>query len=300
VTELQGKIRVSSAAAVFLKGDAPRDLKLKAAGGQVTLPASDLAVVLFFLCHEQDVEIRDKARHTVRDLPGGVVLGIVGRPDLHYRLVGFFAHLHGHIPEVAEALALHPAADQETLTFLAERGVAVAAQRLAELSAASTPSLLLEESSEDEGETSEETVDEENEEFKSKFKLAQTMGVADKIKMAITGDKEWRSIFLKDANKMVSGSAIKNPRITDSEIVSILKSPIQNDEIMRVICSNKEWTKNYNIRKALVENSRTPLPHALKLLTTLNDKDVASLAKSKNITSVLSNQAKRIIASKKK
>ena len=117
--------------------------------------------------------------------------------------------------------------------------------------------------------------------------------------MALTGDKEWRSILVKDANKLISAGVIKNPRITEAEIVALLKSGIQNDEIMRLICANKEWVKNYNIRKALVDNNRTPVQKALRYLATLNDKDIAGYAKSKNVSSVISTQAKRILLNKK-
>lgn len=150
----------------------------------------------------------------------------------------------------------------------------------------------------DEDESTE--IDEQNEEYLSKYKMAQLMGISEKIKMALSGDKEWRSILIKDANKLVSGSVIKNPRITEAEIHTLIKSGVQNDEIMRLICANKEWIKNYKIRKALVENPRTPVQNALRYLATLGVKDIAAYAKSKNISSVISTQAKRLMLSKKR
>ena len=46
--------------------------------------------------------------------------------------------------------------------------------------------------------------------YVSKYQLALEMGVSEKIKMALTGDKEWRNIFLKDPNKLVSSAVMKN------------------------------------------------------------------------------------------
>jgi hypothetical protein len=126
------------------------------------------------------------------------------------------------------------------------------------------------------------------------------MGIGEKIKMALTGDKEWRKILIKDSNKLVSGGVLKNPRITEPEVLNILKSGSMNDEIMRLICANKEWVKNYPIRKALVENPKTPLANALRYLGTLNEKDVANYAKSRNVSSVIATQAKRMLLNKKK
>lgn len=146
----------------------------------------------------------------------------------------------------------------------------------------------------------EDGVVEDSEQFLSKYKQAQLMAISEKIKMALSGDKEWRAILVKDANKLVSGSVIKNPRITEAEVHSLVKSGIQNDEIMRLICANKEWIKSYKIRKALIENSRTPVQNAMRYLSTMSEKDLIAFAKSKNISSVVSTMAKRLLFNKKK
>ena len=88
--------------------------------------------------------------------------------------------------------------------------------------------------------------------------------------------------------------------MSEPEVLALLKSGVQNDEIMRLICANKEWVKNYQIRKALIENPKTPLANALRYLSTMNEKDVASYAKSRNISSVVATQAKRMIMNKKR
>jgi hypothetical protein len=118
--------------------------------------------------------------------------------------------------------------------------------------------------------------------------------------MAMTGDKEWRSILIRDSNKLVNGAVVKNPRITEPEILTISKSVIQNDEILRVICQNKEWIKNYEIRRALVLNNKTPLPVALRFMGFMTEKDLSAMAKSKNISSIIANQARRMLSNKKK
>lgn len=292
MSEKQGTMKVAAAAAAYLKGDVSKDDKLRAARGDVPLAASDLVVVLFFFCHDADPTIKQTALRTLSELPEGVITSILSRQDLHPRMLDLFARLHFGKAEIVNQIAHHPLASPETLAYLRQKGV-LSAEMANELQ---QPPVDLSELSEDEEPSSEEASEEESEEFQSKYQLSQTMGVAEKIKMAITGDKEWRSIFLKDSNKMVSGAAIKNPRITDGEVLAVLKSPIKNDEVLRVICSNKEWVKNYRIRLALVENSKTPLPNALRYLSTLGEKEVAAIAKSKNVSSVLSNQAKRMLA----
>lgn len=188
-----------------------------------------------------------------------------------------------------ELIALNPQTDAATLEYLAGRGISAARSRLEGASGANASPV---------PEEDEEPVDEESDEFLSKYQLAQQMSIAEKIKTGLTGDKEWRGLLIKDSNKLVSSAVIKNPRITEAEVLTICKGVVQNDDVIRLICANKEWGKNYQIRKALVTNSKTPLAKAIRYLNTLSEKDVASLAKSKNVSSVISTQARRLIAQK--
>lgn len=294
------KIRVSPAAARYVAAAAAKEDKLKAARGQVPLVAADLAVVLFFLCYDPDSEVKATAVNCLREMPEGVLLGVVNNADLHPRILDVLAQLHFMNHAVAEKIAWHARTGAKTIEYLAAKGVQAAVDRLV-LPAldASEPDLSPEQPADEPLSTEEEIVEEESDEFKSKYNLAQSMGVSEKIKTALTGDKEWRNIFIRDANKLVSGAVVKNPRITDSEVLNIAKSAVQNDEIMRVICANKEWVKKYPIRKALAENNKTPLPNALRFLATLTEKDLAAIGKSKNVSSVLANQARRLLSSKK-
>ena len=128
----------------------------------------------------------------------------------------------------------------------------------------------------------------------SKYQLALEMGVAEKIKIAMSGDKEWRSIFLKDANKLVSSAVLKNPRITDGEVLTVAKNKSSNDELIRLITLNKDWVKHYEIKKALIMHPKTPLPKALRYMNVLSEKDIKHLAKSRGVSQVLVNNARRM------
>ena len=297
--------RLSPAAAVYARGDAPRQEKLKAARGEVPFGANDLGTLLLLLSIDADPEVKGAAVHTLREMPHDLLAALSGSPETHPKVLDLLARIHFGKGDIAGKLLEHPAVESKTVEFLASKGVAVPAEIPAEI----LPEALhqeveveadVEEACAPQEDVAEEELEEEEEEYKSKYKLCQELGVADKIKIALSGDKEWRSILIKDSNKLVSGAAIKNPRITEGEVLAIAKSKIQNDEIMRVICMNKEWIKNSQIRKAMVENSKTPLPNALRFMSTLTEKDLAALAKSKNVATVISTQARRFLLAKKK
>lgn len=146
----------------------------------------------------------------------------------------------------------------------------------------------------------EEDTPEEEALNQSKYQLSLEMPVAEKIKTALTGDKEWRTIFLRDANKLVSGAVLKNPRITEGEVLAVARNRSANDELIRLILLNNEWLKNSEIRKALVVHPRTPLPKALRFMSVFSEKELKNLAKSRNVSQVIVNNARRMLMAKDK
>ena len=133
---------------------------------------------------------------------------------------------------------------------------------------------------------------------KSRFQEIQDMPVPDKIKLAMTGDKEARSILIKDSNKQVQEAVLDSPRISDMEIVAVANSRNVPDEILRKIAVNRQWMKNYQVRLALVNNPKTPLPMGLKIIGTLMVADLKRLSKNKGVSNVLSSTAHRFVMRK--
>jgi hypothetical protein len=296
-------LKISSAAAFYAAASTPREEKLRAARWEVPFAAADLVSLLLFLSYDRDDEVKGAAIKSLRELPESVALQVADSPDTPTKVLELLARLHSGKSDLAMALVAHPSTDVETMAILEGRGVVGAAEALQVMTSDDQVVAGTFEEGDTESETDvNEEVDESEatEEYLSKYKMAQTMGVGEKIKIALTGDKEWRSILVKDPNKLVCGSVIKNPRITEAEVLTLVKTGVQSDEIMRLICANKEWVKNYQIRKALVSNHKTPLPNALRYMASLVEKDLATLAKSKNVSSVISGQARRVLLQKQK
>jgi hypothetical protein len=126
----------------------------------------------------------------------------------------------------------------------------------------------------------------------------QAMGIPEKIKLALRGNREARMHLIRDGNRLIRRFVLQNPRIGDEEILALAKNRSTDDELLRIIADSREWTRNYQIRLALVTNPKTPLALALRFLGALYDRDVRALAKSKNISSTIAAAAKRIILQK--
>ncbi len=119
-----------------------------------------------------------------------------------------------------------------------------------------------------------------------------TMSVSEKIKLATLGNKEARTILLRDSNKLVCMAAATSPRMTDGEMLSLANSRTVNADVLRYIYSGREFTKVYAIKTALVKNPKVPLPTALKLMYTLQEKDIKELARDRNVPQTIQAQAK--------
>jgi hypothetical protein len=139
------------------------------------------------------------------------------------------------------------------------------------------------------------------EEAQRKLTIAQKvmkMTVSEKVKLATMGNKEARTLLLRDSNKLVCMAAATSPRITDGEIFSLANSRTVNGEVLRYIYSNREFLKNYGIKAALVKNPKVPLPTALKFLLTLQERDIKELARDRNVPQTIQAQAKAWISKK--
>jgi len=121
------------------------------------------------------------------------------------------------------------------------------------------------------------------------------MDVSEKIKLALTGDKETRCLLSREPNKLILSYLLQNPRITETEILTITKGKSLPEEILVMISKKKEWMKRYPIRLALIQNPKTPLPRALKLLHTVRDPDLRKIGRSKDVSGYLSAGARKIL-----
>lgn len=295
-------IRISPEAARYVRPDASPEDRLAAARGEADIPAADIPAVLAFLSRDPDPIIRTTAVQGLKGLPREVLEAACASSLTHPRILELLAKLHGSEQRIADLLAANPSADGDVLAVVAARTGSAAHDSggVDDPRTAGCPPEQAADAEEKAESDPDEPVDEDSEDFKSKYQLAQTMGISEKIKMGMTGDKEWRMLLIKDTNKLISISVIKNPRITEAEVLTIAKSSVNNDDILREICVNKEWVKNYQIKKSLVENHKTPLHHALRFLSALTEKDLTMLSRSKNISSVIATQARRLLLNKKK
>lgn len=123
----------------------------------------------------------------------------------------------------------------------------------------------------------------------------RTMTLAERLKLALKGNRDARTLLLRDPNRLVQRFVLQNPRMTDEEVVALAKNRNVERELLDGICRRKEWVSNYQVRLALATNPKTPVMMALRFVPTLMPRDLRQLAKSKNVPSAICGMAKRLI-----
>jgi hypothetical protein len=118
------------------------------------------------------------------------------------------------------------------------------------------------------------------------------MNVSQRIKLAALGNKEARTLLLRDTNKLVSMAAVQSPRITEGEVLLVAGSRTAPDDQLRYIYNNRDWTKSYQLRLAMVKNPKVPLPVAMRFMATLREAEVREISRSKNVPGGVAHQAR--------
>jgi len=130
---------------------------------------------------------------------------------------------------------------------------------------------------------------------KSLWAQIMAMNMGQRIKLALKGNRDARMILIRDPNRLIQRFVLQNPRLTDDEVIMIAKNRSQDVEILRHIGAHKSWPRNYQVRLALITNPKTPVGTALHFLSTLMERDIRFLAKSKNVSTTIVSQARRML-----
>ncbi len=131
-------------------------------------------------------------------------------------------------------------------------------------------------------------------EVRSAYKKIIKLGAAQKAMLAMKGGRDERTILVRDTNKVVALSVLKNPRLTDQEVEEFARSRGVAEEVLRALGSNREWAKRYSIASALVHNPRTPPGISLNFVQRLTTEDLKDLARDRNVPELIRRSGKRV------
>lgn len=128
----------------------------------------------------------------------------------------------------------------------------------------------------------------------SVINLILKMGIKDRVRYAMKGDRESRNILIRDPNRIVAQAVVSNPRITEQEIEKIAGMRTVTEDILRQIAISRHWSRNYGIIHSLARNPRTPIANVLTIMSRMQLRDLAALSKNRNVSDAVRRQALRL------
>jgi len=125
------------------------------------------------------------------------------------------------------------------------------------------------------------------------------LSVAKKIEWANKkGNREVRTLLLRDPNKLVQLAVIHSPRMTDGEIAKVALSRTAPNEVLQYIYNNRQLMKNYQVKMNLITNPKVPVGVSMRYLSSLRMAEVKAIAKNKNVPQGLATAAKKLVEKK--
>jgi hypothetical protein len=124
------------------------------------------------------------------------------------------------------------------------------------------------------------------------------LDVKGRVKLALLGGKEERSILVRDGTKIVALAVLDSPKISDGEVEKFAGQKNVLETLLRGIAMRRRFIKNYNIVRNLTFNPRTPIDLTLTLGKNLMTQDLKNLSNNKEISDTVRKMALRMYKQK--
>jgi len=125
----------------------------------------------------------------------------------------------------------------------------------------------------------------------------EQMGVDEKRREAMRGQRAVRALLIRDRNKTLHQFVLRNPSITLDEVEQFAKLPGVSPDALRMMAANPEWNRSPAVCRNLIRNPKTPLKEALELMNRLPLGEVRVLAKSQHVRTAIQQAARRKVNS---
>lgn len=113
------------------------------------------------------------------------------------------------------------------------------------------------------------------------------MNVAERVKAAFIGNRDERSILIRDGARVVQNAVLASPRLTEPEVETFAAAKNVQENVLREIARNRRFMKNYAVQRNLVHNPKCPIDISLNLIKNLLVYDLKSLRHSKSVPEVI-------------
>lgn len=124
------------------------------------------------------------------------------------------------------------------------------------------------------------------------------LDVKGRIQLALKGNKEERSLLIRDGTKVVALAVLEAPKLSDGEVEKFASQKNVLEAVLRQIPLKRRFMKNYIVVRNLVANPRTPLDLGLGLMKNLLVTDLKNLSANKEVSETIRKLAMKMFKQK--
>ena len=123
----------------------------------------------------------------------------------------------------------------------------------------------------------------------------QNMRISEKVRLANLGNKEARSLLVRDQNRLVHMAVVNSPKITPPEYYDFAGNKNLPAGVINYIANRRQTMRDYQLVLKLVANPKLHLRTATRMLNYLRPNDLKSLTKNRHVSPQLGKLAKNLL-----
>ncbi len=107
----------------------------------------------------------------------------------------------------------------------------------------------------------------------------EELSTNEKMRLALHGDRDDRAAVLRDKNRSLHVSVLKNPHLTVEEVVAIAKNPQTGAELLEFIAGRSDWVGRAAVAEGVARNPKTPKDVAVRAVQFVATEPLRQMAK---------------------
>lgn len=124
------------------------------------------------------------------------------------------------------------------------------------------------------------------------------LDIKGRIQLAMKGNKEERSLLIRDGTKIVALAVLESPKVTDGEVERFAGQKNVLESVLRAIPMKRRFIKQYPVIRNLTSNPRTPIDVSLGLIKHLLMQDLRHLSGNKEVSDTVRKLAMKMFRQK--
>ena len=124
--------------------------------------------------------------------------------------------------------------------------------------------------------------------------------VPQRLRLTRGASRAMKGILLRDPNAQVAVAVLQNNGFSEQEMEQVARSRSVVEEVLLEVARKREWVARYSVSRALVQNPKTPVSVAVRLLPKMAVRDLKLVARDRNIADAVRSSATRLYTIKQK